>query len=161
MLLEMLPEAMMNFKFYTLYNIQGTGIKLCIKIKGKKSFFIVKNVSIKIFTHSNCRRHTNCACSINPARKPLVRRNRTRNRSPSCDRRCRSWSCPLRGVRSGSASSPSSSWCSGLYTVLCIWVAYILYLRNPRVYSNSPSVLGCFTDSVCFLDFWLRDIIFS
>jgi hypothetical protein len=39
-------------------------------------------------------------------------------------------------------------------------VAYILYLRNPRVYSNSPSILGCFTDSVRFLDFFLRDIIF-
>jgi hypothetical protein len=40
-------------------------------------------------------------------------------------------------------------------------VAYILYLRNPRVYSNSPSILGCFTDSVRFLEFFLRDIIFS
>jgi hypothetical protein len=27
-------------------------------------------------------------------------------------------------------------------------VAYILYLRNPRVYSNSPSILGCFTDFI-------------
>jgi hypothetical protein len=42
-------------------------------------------------------------------------------------------------------------------------VAYIpvLYLRNPLVYSNSPSIFGCFTDSVRFLDFSLRDVIFS
>jgi hypothetical protein len=40
-------------------------------------------------------------------------------------------------------------------------VAYILYLRNPPVYSNSPSILCCFTDSVRFLDFFLRDVIFS
>jgi hypothetical protein len=40
-------------------------------------------------------------------------------------------------------------------------VAYIIYLRNPRVYSNSPSILGCFTDSVRFLAFFLRDVIFS
>jgi hypothetical protein len=40
-------------------------------------------------------------------------------------------------------------------------VTYILYLRNPSVYSNSPSILGRFTDSVRFLDFFLRDVIFS
>jgi hypothetical protein len=40
-------------------------------------------------------------------------------------------------------------------------VAYILYLRNPRVYSNSPSILGCFTDSLLFLDFFLRDVILA
>jgi hypothetical protein len=48
-----------------------------------------------------------------------------------------------------------------MYTNFYVPVAYILYLRNPRVYSNSPSILGCFTNSVRFLDFFLRDVIFS
>jgi hypothetical protein len=38
-------------------------------------------------------------------------------------------------------------------TVLPVAYRYILYLRNPCVYSNSPSILGCFTDSVRFLGF--------
>jgi hypothetical protein len=44
-----------------------------------------------------------------------------------------------------------------------LWPTY--YALEIRVYiptySNSHSILGCFTDSVRFLDFFLRDIIFS
>jgi hypothetical protein len=37
------------------------------------------------------------------------------------------------------------------FIFLCtVPVAYILNIRNPRVFSNSPSILCCFTDSVCF-----------
>jgi hypothetical protein len=39
-------------------------------------------------------------------------------------------------------------------------VAYILYLGNLE-YSNYPSILGCLTESVCFLDFLLRDTMLS